>query len=122
MKHLNTYLKRVKLEKEIIRSVIFKTRFIRALEGLLGSSIIFLPIVLVISNSFIYLNLIYFLVWTLCLSLILWYSLFIILYHKALFYPKKKPLKLVKITNITIFSIIMIILFILITIIIGGQL
>ena len=122
MKRLNTYLKNYKLEIQEIRQIPTKQRILNRLSAFLISLLIVLPLILIIFNSFIFISLIYFLTWTLCIVLILWYSLSLYFYHKILFYPENKSFKRIKLTSITLFSIIMVVLFSIITIILGGQL
>ena len=122
MKRLNTYLKNYKLEIQEIRQIPTKQRILNRLSAYLISLLIVLPLIFIIFNSFIFISLIYFLTWTLCIVLRLWYSLSLYFYHKILFYPANKSFKRIKLTSITLFSIIMVVLFSIITIILGGQL
>lgn len=122
MKRLNTYLNNYKKETHEIEQIPVKKRISKGLGALLISLLIVLPLILIIVNSFIFLELIYFLTWALCFVLIIGFSLSLYFYHKILFYPEKKSFKRIKLTHITLFSIIMVVLFSIITIIIGGQL
>lgn len=122
MKRLNTYLKNYKKETQEIDQIPFKKRILSRFSAFLMSLLTVLPLILIISNSFIFIQWIYFLTWALCIVVILWYSLSLYFYHRTLFYPEKKSFKRIKLTHITLFSFIMVVLFSIITIIIGGQL
>ena len=122
MKRLNTYLNNYKKETHEIEQIPVKKRISKGFGALLISLLIVLPLILIIVNSFIFLELIYFLTWALCLVLIIGFSVSLYFSHKILFFPEYKSFNRIKLTHITLFSIIMVFLFSIITIIIGGQL